>query len=385
MSELAVSNPMHMVEAAVEKGADVDVLEKLLGLQERFQRGQAERAFVEALSAVRGELPAIVKTKSANFGGGGAAYKYEDLSDIIAKLSPVLAKHGLSFRWNTDGQTADRGEVLVTCVLSHRDGHSESTSLSGPYDTSGKKNAIQAIGSVVTYLQRYTLKAAIGIAAGMDDDGQGADGARQSKPQPPATPNSPTHRPATERQRDRFRELCEEAHNLGVIGSQELDGALEWISSEKAGSTVGAQIRELSAKIDQREDLERQQEGGDTHPPVDDPGQEQMDLGDVSGGEDEGDEEDGATILNALCEKLKVADADGPVGATFVPRLKAAMSDLGIGEQYPLVKLRGLANEFDAARFPLGMGPFDYDQIPGHIGMMIIEYIAEKGEVHIDV
>jgi hypothetical protein len=53
-------------------------------------------------------------------------------------------------------------------------GHSERTTLSATADTSGSKNSIQAIGSTVTYLQRYTLLAAVGLAAGGDDDGQAA-------------------------------------------------------------------------------------------------------------------------------------------------------------------------------------------------------------------
>jgi hypothetical protein len=54
-------------------------------------------------------------------------------------------------------------------------GHSESTSLSASPDTSGSKNAIQAIGSTVSYLQRYTILALTGLATeDMDDDGHAA-------------------------------------------------------------------------------------------------------------------------------------------------------------------------------------------------------------------
>ena len=35
---------------------------------------------------------------------------------------------------------------------------------------------VQALGSALTYLQRYSLRAAIGLAAGVDDDGRGAGG-----------------------------------------------------------------------------------------------------------------------------------------------------------------------------------------------------------------
>lgn len=59
-------------------------------------------------------------------------------------------------------------------MISHRDGHSAENSLSAGADHGGEKNAIQAIGSTLTYLQRMTLKAALGLAAAEDDDGKAA-------------------------------------------------------------------------------------------------------------------------------------------------------------------------------------------------------------------
>jgi hypothetical protein len=52
-------------------------------------------------------------------------------------------------------------------------GHSEETTLSAPSDTTGSKNPIQAIGSTITYLERYTLLALTGLATyDQDDDAQ---------------------------------------------------------------------------------------------------------------------------------------------------------------------------------------------------------------------
>ena len=64
----------------------------------------------------------------------------------------------------------------MTCVISHRDGYSEETTLTAGNDESGNKNSIQAIGSAATYLQRYTLKLALGLSAAKDDDGRGSEG-----------------------------------------------------------------------------------------------------------------------------------------------------------------------------------------------------------------
>lgn len=183
--------PLDMLDRAVETGANIEVLERLMGLSERWQSDQARRAFAAALSDLRANLPPIIKNRVVDFTTqrGRTHYKYEDLAEMTEALSPAMAQHGLSFRWRTD--STQKGLVSVTCIVEHRDGHAEETTLAGPYDESGNKNPIQAIGSVVTYLQRYTLKAAIGIAAAQDDDGQAAgapvDPGRRA-PEKPAKP-----------------------------------------------------------------------------------------------------------------------------------------------------------------------------------------------------
>lgn len=176
----AVITPPSMIAEAVRQGASIEVLEKLMGLQERWEAAQARKAFEAAITEAKAELPTITRNKTVSFGQGKTAYRHETLDHIVDAIQPVLQKHGLSFRFRTDVQD---GKVIVTCRIAHRDGHHEETSLPGPADTSGSKNAIQAIGSTVTYLQRYTLKAALGLAASDDDDGPGAGAAPRSAPE----------------------------------------------------------------------------------------------------------------------------------------------------------------------------------------------------------
>lgn len=168
---LAVVSPMTILQQAVAAGAGVDQLERLLTLQERWEATLSRKSFDAAMAALRGDLPTIVKRSQVDFttAKGRTNYRYEDLPSVTEAVSPAMAKHGLSFRWRTD--STKPGVISVTCIVSHAAGHSEETTLSCQADDSGNKNDIQAIGSAVTYLQRYTLKAAIGIAAGADDDG----------------------------------------------------------------------------------------------------------------------------------------------------------------------------------------------------------------------
>lgn len=171
----AVATPMAMLARAVEGGADIEVLEKLMGLSERWEANHARKAFDNAMSAAKAEIPVIAKNREVDFTSakGRTHYRHEDLAEIARTVSPILAKHGLSYRYRT---TSNLNEpVTVTCVVSHRDGHFEENTLAAGRDESGSKNPIQAVGSTLTYLQRMTLKAALGLAASEDDDGAGSD------------------------------------------------------------------------------------------------------------------------------------------------------------------------------------------------------------------
>lgn len=177
-SAVVAMTPMDVLNRAVEKGASVDVMEKLMALQERWERNQARKAFDDAMAAAKADIPVIVKNRQVGFdskkaGAARTSYKHEDLGEIARTIDPILARNGLSYRFRTDSPI--NAPVSVTCIIAHRDGHTEENTLSAGRDDTGNKNSIQMIGSTVTYLQRYTLKAALGLAASADDDGKSAD------------------------------------------------------------------------------------------------------------------------------------------------------------------------------------------------------------------
>lgn len=181
-----IITPQDMIQQAIASGSGVEVMERLLALQERHDAFQARKAFDDAMADLRKTLPRISKSREVDFAnktGGRTQYKFEDLAEITEALADPMSDLGLSFRWYTDNV---QGGVKVTCRITHRAGHFEETSLVGPLDASGNKNPIQAIGSAVSYLQRYTLKAAVGIAASHDDDAQEVGKRRDPEPRPPA-------------------------------------------------------------------------------------------------------------------------------------------------------------------------------------------------------
>lgn len=164
--------PMDMVGRAVASGASIEVVEKLMVLHERWEANQGRKAFDEAMAAAKAEIPVIFKSREVDFTSakGRTHYRYEDLAEIAKTINPILGKHGLSYRFRTTSPANE--PVTVTCIVSHRQGYSEENTLSAERDESGNKNSIQAIGSTLTYLQRMTLKAALGLAASADDDGR---------------------------------------------------------------------------------------------------------------------------------------------------------------------------------------------------------------------
>jgi len=189
--------PMAMIDRALASNASPETLEKLLALQERWEAGQARKAFDEAMAAAKAEIPTIRKNKLVDFTSqkGRTHYKHEDLAEIARTVNPILSKHGLSYRFRTSSAIND--PVTVTCIVSHRLGYFEENTLVGQPDTSGNKNSLQQVGSTLTYLQRMTLKAALGLAAAEDDDA-------------PAAGQSFEDGPITEEQAATIRALCAE-------------------------------------------------------------------------------------------------------------------------------------------------------------------------------
>lgn len=167
--------PMSMIELAVKQGANVDQLTKLMDLQDRWQATEARKAFVSALNAFKANPPVLVKSKAVSFGAGKTSYKHATLDQVSGVIGAALSSVGIAHRWETE--QLEGGMIRVTCVLTHELGHSERVPLQASPDSSGSKNAIQAVGSTVTYLQRYTLLAATGMAVqDQDDDGRRGQG-----------------------------------------------------------------------------------------------------------------------------------------------------------------------------------------------------------------
>lgn len=152
----------------IDPSVSVERANQALEFALRLKAEQARMDFDAAVSAAKSEIKPIARNAT-----GHNNKKYADFSAIAREVDPILSKHGLSYRFRSKQEGS---QISITCCLSHKGGHTEETTLFGPADTSGSKNAIQAIGSTTTYLQRYTLVLMLGLAASSDDDAKSAEG-----------------------------------------------------------------------------------------------------------------------------------------------------------------------------------------------------------------
>lgn len=172
------NNPTAFMLQALAQGASIDQLEKMMDLQERFEKREAEKAFIDAFSAFRGHNITVPKSKFVDRGKAGS-FQQAEYEDICKRISPALSEHGLSFRhdqkfgsrkWVTDGVENDIAWVYVTCYLEHRMGHSIKLELEGPPGDLSANTATQNMQVTASYLKRQSLLAITGTATGGEDD-----------------------------------------------------------------------------------------------------------------------------------------------------------------------------------------------------------------------
>lgn len=164
-----------MIERAASNPAvDIDKMERLLMMQERVMERRAMVAFNAALAEVQFELPEIDENGGIKDRNGNVQSTYAYYEDINDAIKPILHTHGFSLRFRPG--KAD-GLITTTAILAHKDGHSEEATVELLTDASGSKNAVQGIGSSLSYGKRYAAILLLNITTRNDpndNDGQTA-------------------------------------------------------------------------------------------------------------------------------------------------------------------------------------------------------------------
>jgi hypothetical protein len=161
-----------IARAARDPSVDIDKMERLLEMQERVIAREARTAYAVALAELQPLLPIISERGKILNKDRQVQSTYAFWEDVNEQIRPLLCDAGFSLSFRTGRAGSD---ITVTGVLTHRDGHSEETTITLPSDGSGNKNAVQAVASSTSYGKRYTAFALLNITTkGEDDDGQTA-------------------------------------------------------------------------------------------------------------------------------------------------------------------------------------------------------------------
>lgn len=210
------SSAISLLKIAVSNNASLDHIKELMAMHREWEADQARKAFNAALAKFKANHIKVVRSSMVDAGPlRGTAYA--KLSDFVDAASPHLAAAGLSVSWRTTRDEKDW--IEIACVVRHADGHLEETRLGGPPDTGGAKNLIQARASTVSYLEKYTLKMALGLAErDDDDDGNGGPDDEGGGQQPPANAKAPEpeHPPCPARVLERNHDTWVDALDKGT-------------------------------------------------------------------------------------------------------------------------------------------------------------------------
>jgi len=231
------SSPAEIAANILKFGGNLEGLEKLMALQERHEANEARKAYHAAMAEFKKNPPEVLKSKKVSYktSSGQTEYSHADLGEASIAIAEALAKHDLNATWR---QKQDTNGITITCTLTHKLGHSESTSLTAPPDNSGGKNTIQAISSTNSYLERYTLFAITGLAPkGIDDDGRGSEAKQPEKKSEKKTITPKTkvgwnHAKAAYKRDGNFKKVLEhavisEAHQKQIIDELNLEKSEE--------------------------------------------------------------------------------------------------------------------------------------------------------------
>jgi hypothetical protein len=169
------SNPLSLISQAIDSKVDINTLERLFELQERWERNNAKKAFDSALAEFQYRCPLIPKTKPSRDKNGRILYRYAPIEVIVKYVKPLLYEVGFSYMFrNTDNYEIK--SVTVETTLRHRDGHSETLPYTVPYITqTGIMSDAHQVEGTFTLAQRKGLSAILGIVTEDDKNGDFRD------------------------------------------------------------------------------------------------------------------------------------------------------------------------------------------------------------------
>lgn len=208
-----------LMRLALDKNVDVNLLERLVAMQERAEERNNRDAFFRALAEFQELCPPIRKNKTADIvskkSGAKFSYSYATLDHLQAHIRPHLKTCNLSYSFDVEQHGKDT--LIVWCVLRHVDGHSERAQFPVPVEIGGRMSDAQANGAALSYGKRQALSAVLGLSIEEDVDG--------AKPE--------SKEPISEEQAANISDLCEQAG-----GERPKAQLLKWLKAETIAEIV---------------------------------------------------------------------------------------------------------------------------------------------------
>lgn len=175
----AMINPvMPLIEMAIDKGVDVEKLERLMNMKKDWDAEQARIAFGEAMMKFQSKCPIIKKKKTVKNKDGVQLYKFAPIESIVAQTKDLIAENGFSYYIKSD-MTSEK--VKATVIIKHVGGHAEESSVDLPLlSKTNLMSDAQVVAGTLTFAKRYAFCNAFGIITG-DEDNDGIDERLQEK------------------------------------------------------------------------------------------------------------------------------------------------------------------------------------------------------------
>ena len=163
-----VATPATLLQMAIESGADVEKLEKLMDLQERWEANQASKEFNVSMALAQAEMPEIFEDKT----NAQTRSTYSSYEGILKAVKPIYTKHGFSMLFY-EGDN-DSEDIRVCADVMHAGGHTRQLHVDIPLDMTGIKGTVNktrphAKASSISYGRNYIIRMVWNLATSEDD------------------------------------------------------------------------------------------------------------------------------------------------------------------------------------------------------------------------
>lgn len=168
----ATLTPMSLMSRLIDQEGGglekVEMLERLVRLQEGVEAKAAEREFAEAFASFQEACPPVPKRRSSKKtrgDGGGFSFMFANFADVTGHVTPFLIERGFAYSFD---RRVEAGALTSKCTLRHRGGHSTTAEATLPIDGQSKNSQHKVVGTS-SIADRLALCAVLGLALTDDE------------------------------------------------------------------------------------------------------------------------------------------------------------------------------------------------------------------------